>query len=68
MSNDSDIAAMTVNERLSHLGLFDEFDSALAARDLNSVISVLLRAELSPGQAVETATAVLADPGKYGYP
>ena len=57
---------MTVNERLSYFGLFDEFDSAVSVRDLQTVVSVLVRAKLTPSQALDTATAVLNNPSNYG--
>lgn len=61
------IEGMTVNERLTHFGLIDAFDDAVRARDLAAVMDVLIQAEFSETQARETATAVLARPGRYGY-
>ena len=66
MSEDHQIAAMTVNERLSHFGLFDEFDSAVRSRELRSVVAVLIHAKLEPAQAHDTATAILENPAMYG--
>ena len=57
---------MTVNERLSHFKLFDEFDAAVASRQFETIIAVLLKAHLTEAQAHETASAVLANPGFYG--
>ena len=65
MNDHSQLAAMTVNERLSQFGLFDEFYSAVEARELQSVVAVLIRAQLTPVQALDTATAVLNNPTKY---
>ena len=66
MHTQDQIAGMTVNERLAHFGLFDEFDAAVASRQLETVIAVLRLARLSETQAHETASAVLANPGFYG--
>ena len=66
MSENSEFTAMTVNERLSHFGLFDAFDSAVAARELQAVIDVLVRAKLTPAEALDTATAVLNNPNRFG--
>ena len=60
-------AAMTVNERLVHFGLFAEFEAAVRARDKPAVVAVLLKAQLTPEQAESTACALLAAPGRYGY-
>lgn len=66
MTTDHRVAAMTVNERLSHFSLFEEFEDAVLSRDHRSVVAVLLRARLTQDQAHETATVVLEDPGRYG--
>ena len=58
---------MTVNERLFHLGLFETFDSAARARDVRAMGEMLLRAQFSEEQALQTATAVMANPKPYGY-
>jgi len=60
-------AGMTVNERLSHFGLFQEFDAAVASRNVSAVVEVLLRAQLTPEQAQETASAVVSNPERYGF-
>lgn len=57
---DTFVAGMTVNERLSHFGLFDAFDAAIHERDIAAIASVLRQAELTQTQALETAKAVLA--------
>lgn len=65
--NDAErLAGMTVNERLGHFGLFQAFDSAVESRQLLAVVEVLQRAKLSEAQAMETASAVLANPTFYG--
>ena len=66
MTDDTQIAGMTVNERLAHFGLFDAFDSAVKSRNPGAVINVLLRANLSVEQANETAVSVLAAPSYNG--
>jgi len=67
MSDEPNIAGMTVNERLGHFGLLLEFESAVRARDKSAVIAVLLKAEFTPQQAECTATTVLRAPRRYGY-
>ena len=67
MSDEPNIAGMTVNERLVHFGLFQEFDAAVRARDKSAVIAVLLKAKFTPQQAKYTATTVLSAPRRYGY-
>ncbi len=67
MCDKFDVAGMTVNERLFHFGLFEEFDAAVRARSKEAVIDVLLRTSLSRVQAEETTMAVLADPNGYGH-
>lgn len=41
--NDPHVAGMTVNERLVHFGLMEEFDAAVRTRQVSSVVEVLLR-------------------------
>ena len=65
MSTIDQVAGMTVNERLAHFDLFRAFDSAVAARDLSAVVSVLRQAKLTDQQAHQTAAAVLANPSHY---
>ena len=66
MTDIDQIAGMTVNERLSHFGLFEAFDSAVASRKLSAVVGVLLQAKLTDKQARETASAILKNPSHYG--
>lgn len=40
-------AGMTVNERLYESGLMDEFDKAVAERDVDKVISILTKVDLN---------------------
>ena len=68
MSDDAaGIGGMTVNERLVHFGLLDEFEAAVRSRDAAAVQAVLVRARFTPKQALDTASAVLRTPERYGY-
>ncbi len=58
---------MTVDERLFVAGKRDRFDAAARKGDRQQMIRILLDVELSNSQAAETADAILADPGQYGY-
>jgi hypothetical protein len=60
------VAAMTVNERLDHFGLYADFLAAVASREFRAVTEVLRTAELTDEQAHETAIAILANPARYG--
>ena len=62
----TDYRAMTVNERLFAAGLVNAFDAAARNREKSKMVEILLRVQLSPDQAEETATAFLNDPEKYG--
>ena len=62
-----DLSGMTVNERLSALGLADAFDAAIARRDKTAAVEVLLKAQLSRQQAHQTVELILADPKRYGF-
>jgi hypothetical protein len=67
MCDSDDIAGMTVNERLGHFKLFEAFDAAVDSRDVAAIIAVLLRAKFTDAQARRTASAVLSNPGAYGF-
>ena len=58
---------MTVNERLGELGLFDEWDRAVADRDRRRMIRMMLKVELSDEQAASTVDTILANPAMYGF-
>lgn len=66
MNQDPMVNGMTVNERLFHLGLVEDFEAAIRSGQLPEVIQVLVRAQLSETQARQTAEAVLASPKRYG--
>jgi hypothetical protein len=61
------VDGMTVNERLCHFGLMDQFDSAAKSRNVPAMEQVLLQARFSATQAKETALAVASNPKRYGY-
>lgn len=61
------IEGMTVNERLWHFGLTDEYDSAIRSKNKELAIAVLQRAKFTREQAEFTTTTTLADPQRYGY-
>jgi len=58
---------MTLNERLFHVGIMDEFDAAILSRDPEEAVALLQRADLSKEEAMETVATIFEDPGKYGY-
>lgn len=61
------VNGMTVNERLFRYGLFEQFDAAARAKDVPAMVQVLLAAKFSEEQALQTATAVAANPKRYGF-
>lgn len=61
------IEAMTVNERLDHFGLMDQFDAAIRARNEGLATAILQQAMLSNDQAKFTVQTTLANPKRYGY-
>lgn len=65
---DANFDGMTLNERLYAAGLLDAFDAAVERGDKDEVASLLQRVHLSPDDALWSAEALLANPGRYGYP
>ena len=63
----SKLAGMTINERLFHVGIMDEFDAAILSHDQDQAIALLQRVELSKEEAVATVVTISKNPGKYGY-
>lgn len=63
----SKYAGMTVNERLFHAGLMDQFDAALEAKKMEDAISILQQTELSIEAATETVAVIFDNPAMYGY-
>ncbi len=64
-TRDPGLAGMTVNERLSHVGIIDRRDEAARLQDRETMIALLEQIEVSAPQLI--ADAVLADPKKYGF-
>jgi hypothetical protein len=64
---EEEISGMTINERLYHFGLFEQFDHAVMSRDHATIVGILRIAKFDENQALETANKVLANPVKYGY-
>jgi len=58
-------AGMTVNERLAHVGIIDQWDDAARRRDRRAMIELLERVEVREPHLI--ADAVLANPKKYGF-
>lgn len=65
--NGQSVRGMTVNERLYQFGLADRFDAAARSGDVSAMTLVLLEAQFSEEQVAQTANAVGANPGRYGY-
>ncbi|HTU09779.1 MAG TPA: hypothetical protein VMG08_02680 [Allosphingosinicella sp.] len=61
----SDLAGMTVNERLFNMGLLDEWDDAARSRDRARMIEIMRQIAVHPSE--RTADMVLADPAMYGF-
>jgi hypothetical protein len=62
-----DLKGMTVNERLFACDLFEVWEKAVNNRDRENMISVLLEAQLTNEQAIETVDTVLKNPKYYGF-
>ncbi len=63
----SNLAGMTIDVRLFHYGVMDEFDAAILSRDQEGAIALLQRLELSKEEAMATVATIFKDPGKCGY-
>ncbi|MAI30348.1 hypothetical protein [Marinobacter adhaerens] len=63
----SKLAGMTINERLFHVGIMDEFDASILSRDQEGAVALLQRVELSKEEAMATVATIFKDWGKYGY-
>ena len=64
---DDELQGMTVNERLSALGLLGQWDKAILKRNRSEMIKLLGKCALPKEQCEETTDAVLANPSKYGF-
>jgi hypothetical protein len=59
------LSGMTVNERLSHVGIIDQWDAAARRRDRATMVRLLVEVEVpTPEKTVDT---ILANPNKYGF-
>lgn len=58
----SKYVGMTVNERLFHAGLMDQFGAAIDAKKKENAISILQQTELSIEAATETVTTIFSNP------
>lgn len=63
--NEPSLAGMTVNERLSHVGIIDRWDEAAQRRDRGAMIALLEQVEVPKPHLI--ADAVLANPEKSGF-
>lgn len=61
------LSGMTINERLSTLGLVDEFDLAARRRERSVMVDLLRKAQLTESDAISCADTILSDPQKYGF-
>jgi len=50
---------MTINERLCAVGLMKQWDIAIANRDINRAVAILVETELPEASARQTVEAVL---------
>ena len=58
---------MTVNERLHHWQLLDDFEKAIKSKNAKQARDLLIYSGLTHDQARDTVHAILKDPGYYGY-
>jgi|AGTN01.1.fsa_nt_gi hypothetical protein len=63
--DEPNLAGMTVNERLFHVGILDQWDAAVRRRDRNEMIALLEQVEVTDPHV--TADTVLANPRAYGF-
>jgi hypothetical protein len=61
-------SGMTVNERLFHARLLDDWDSAIGARVRERAVQILGDVGVDALSAAQTVDAILRDPSKYGFP
>lgn len=59
------LARMTVNERLEAMGRLEQWNAAVEARDLDTMVQLLRRVAAPDPRRV--AQGVLADPAFYGF-
>ena len=63
--NQSNLAGMTINERLVTVGIVDRWDAAVKRRDRAAMLAILEQVEVA--QPEVTVDAVLASPWKFGF-
>jgi hypothetical protein len=59
------LEGMTVNERLVHVGLLDQWDAAVRRRDRNEMVALLEQVKVAKPHT--TVDAVIANPLTYGF-
>ena len=64
---DDRFRGMTMIERLFEAGLIDEWDKAVNVKDASKMADILVRVSISPDEATQTATTILANSKLYGY-
>ncbi len=62
----SNLAGMTVNERLYERGLTDEFDKAFKGRDRSKLLQIYRLLDVDAEDAIRSVDIMLASPEKYG--
>ncbi len=65
--NKKELGGMTINERLFHLNLMDEFDAAVKKRDKQTLVAIYQKMEIDESGALQSIDAIFADPARYGY-
>lgn len=63
--HDPSLIGMTINERLFHVGIFDQWHAAVTRRDRQEMIALLERVEVTDPSF--TADTVLANPKAYSF-
>lgn len=63
--DEQSLVGMTVNERLFHVGILDQWDAAVRRRDRKQMIVLLERVDIAEPHL--TVDAVLANPKMYGF-
>jgi len=56
-----DYSGMTLNERLFHAGLVDEFDAAVVAEDVEKAVAILEQVRVERKEAKQTVEWLIAD-------
>lgn len=64
---ETDLAGMTVNERLFTMGLLNEWDAATKERNRDLMIYILAQCTLSLKQCEQTTDAILKNPVTFEF-